>query len=74
MGLEVLLAPPAPKMAKVVTIKAGQMADAELRQQAQEGRPIVLQAEGKTPFGDVVHAADVCRGAGARVFLATDGK
>jgi hypothetical protein len=34
----------------------------------------VLQADGTAPFGDVVHAVDVCRAEGAKVFLATPAK
>ena len=76
MGLEVLLPPPAPDAAPTVSLKAGngQASDAELRQRAQRDRPVVLQADGTAPFGDVVHAVDVCRAQGARVFLATPAK
>jgi biopolymer transport protein ExbD len=71
VGLEVLL-PPAPDAARAVTLRPGgrQAPDAELKQQAREEIPIVLDADGMTPFGDVVHAVDVFRGEGARVFLA----
>lgn len=67
MGLEVLLPPPAPDAAPSVTLKAGngQASDAELIQHARRDRPVVLQAEGTTPFGEVVHAVDVCRAEGA---------
>jgi biopolymer transport protein ExbD len=75
MGLEVLL-PPAPDAAESVTLKAGngQASDAELKQHARRDRPVVLRADGTAPFGDVVHAVDVCRAEGARVFLATATK
>ena len=74
-GLEVLLRP-APDTARVVTLGAGgrQASDAELRQQAQQETPIVLQADDMTPFGDLVHAVDVLRGEGASVFLAMQTK
>jgi len=76
MGLEVLLPPPAPDAAQSVTLKvgAGQASDAELKRQARQDRAIVLEADGAAPFGDIVHAVDVCRTAGARVFLATPTK
>jgi biopolymer transport protein ExbD len=75
MGLEVLL-PPAPNAAQSVTLKAGngQASDAELKQHARRDRPVVLQADGTAPFGDVVHAVDVCRAEEAKVFLATPAK
>ncbi|MGA2194390.1 MAG: biopolymer transporter ExbD [Bryobacteraceae bacterium] len=75
MGLEVLL-PPTPDAAQSVTLKAGngQASDAELKQRARRDRPVVLQADGTAPFGDVVHAVDVCRAEGAKVFLATPAK
>jgi biopolymer transport protein ExbD len=74
MGLEVLLPPPTPDTAQSVTLKAGQASDAELKQHALRDRPVVLQADGTMPFGDVVHAVDVCRAEGAKVFLATPAK
>ncbi|MGA3015506.1 MAG: biopolymer transporter ExbD [Bryobacteraceae bacterium] len=76
MGLEVLLPPPAPDAPQPVTLKAGngQASDAELKQHARRDRPVVLQADGMAPFGDVVHAVDVCRAEGAKVFLATPAK
>jgi biopolymer transport protein ExbD len=75
-GLEVLLPAPAPDAAQAVTLKPGdgRASDMELKQHARRDRPVVLQADGKAPFGEVVHAVDVCRAAGAKVFLATDGK
>ena len=74
-GLEVLLPPPAPDSAKSIILKVGngQASDTELRQHAQRDKPVVLQVDGKAPFGEVVHAVDVCRAAGAKVFLATPG-
>ena len=76
MGLEVLLTPPVPNAAQSVTLKAGngQTSDAELKQHARRDRPVVLQADGTAPFGDVVHAVDVCRAEEAKVFLATPAK
>jgi biopolymer transport protein ExbD len=76
MGLEVVLPPPAPDAAQSVTLKAGsgQASDAELKQHALRDRPVVLQADGTAPFGDVVHAVDVCRAEGAKVFLAAPAK
>jgi biopolymer transport protein ExbD len=76
MGLEVLLPPPAPDAAQSVILKAGdvQASDAELKRHARRNRPVVLQADGTAPFGDVVHAVDVCRAEGAKVFLATPAK
>ena len=75
VGLEVLL-PPTPDAALSVTLKSrnGQVSDAELKQHARGDRPVVLQADGTAPFGDVVHAVDVYRGEGAKVFLATGAK
>lgn len=75
-GLEVLLPPPAPNAAQSVTLKVGssQASDAELKQHARQDRPVVLQADGTAPFGDVVHAVDVCRAEGAKVFLAMAAK
>jgi biopolymer transport protein ExbD len=75
MGLEVLL-PPAPAAAESVTLKAGngQASDAELKQHARRDGPVVLRADGTAPFGDVVHAVDVCRAEGARVFLGAPAK
>jgi biopolymer transport protein ExbD len=74
-GLEVMLLPP-PDAAQFMTLRVGtgQASDTELKQHAQRDKPIVLQVDGNTPFGDVVHAVDVCRAAGAKVFLATPGK
>jgi biopolymer transport protein ExbD len=73
MGFEVWLRPPATDAAQSVTLKAGngQASDAELKQHAQRDRPVVLQADGTAPYGDVVHTIDVCRAEGATVFLAT---
>ena len=75
VGLEVLL-PPTPDAVLSVTLKSrnGQVSDAELKQHARGDRPVVLQADGTAPFGDVVHAVDVYRGEGAKVFLATGAK
>jgi biopolymer transport protein ExbD len=74
-GLEVVLLPP-PDAAQFIILRvgSGQASDAELKQQAQRDKPVVLQANGNTPFGEVAHAIDVCRAAGAKVFLATSGK
>lgn len=48
--------------------------DPHLKQHARRGRPVVLQADGTAAFGEVVHAVDVCRAEGAKVFLATPAK
>ena len=69
-GLEVLLPAP-PGGAPAVAVGA---TDAQLKQRARQDRPVVLQAGGKTAFGDVVHAIDVLRAAGARVYLGAAGK
>jgi biopolymer transport protein ExbD len=76
MGLEVQVPPRAPDAAESVTLKTGngQTSDAELRQHARRNRPVVLQADGTAPFGDVVHAVDVCRAEGATVILAVPAK
>lgn len=75
-GLEVLLPPPAPGAAQSVTLRIGngRLADAEMRQQAQRGLPVVLQVDEQAPFGDVAHAIDICRAAGARVYLSASAK
>ena len=75
MGLDVLLAP-VPDAAETVSLKTGngQTSDAELKQHARRGRPVVLQADAMARFGEVVHAVDVCRAEGAKVFLATPAK
>ena len=46
----------------------------ELRQYAQQHKSVVLQANGETPFGEVIHAVEVCRSVGAKVFLGALGK
>jgi biopolymer transport protein ExbD len=70
-GLEVLIPPPAPDAAQSETLRIGTppLSDAELKQRAQSGRPIVLQADDQSPFADVVHAVDICHAAGAQVYL-----
>jgi biopolymer transport protein ExbD len=75
-GLEVLLQPPVPDAARSTTLRVGngQPSDAELKQRAQRERPVVLQVDEAAPFGDVVHVVDVCRTAGAKVYLANAGK
>lgn len=76
MGLEVLLPPPVPAGAHSVTLKAGdaRASDAELKQHARPDRPVMLQADGSTPFSDIIHAVDLCRAQGATVLLATPAK
>jgi biopolymer transport protein TolR len=73
MGIEVRLSPSASDAAHSVALKAGndQASDAELRQRARRDGSVVLHAGGATPFGDIVHAVDVCHAEGAKVFLAT---
>jgi biopolymer transport protein ExbD len=75
-GLQVLLPPPAPNVAQstILRVGNGQPSDAELKQRVQRDRPVVLQVDEAAPFGDVVHVVDVCRTAGAEVYLATAGK
>jgi biopolymer transport protein ExbD len=76
MGLDVQLPPPAPDAAHSVTLSTGNgnASDAELRQRARRDRLVALRADGTAPWGDVVHAADVCRAEGATVFLATTAR
>jgi biopolymer transport protein ExbD len=75
-GLEVLLQPPASDAAQATTLRVGngQLSDAELRQRAQRDRSVVLRMDEAVPFDDVVHVVDVCRGTGAKVYLAAAGK
>lgn len=48
---------------------------ATLRQlfQSRSQKTVVLRADERLPFGDVVRVIDACRSAGAKVFLATAG-
>jgi biopolymer transport protein ExbD len=75
-GLEVLLGPPAPDTVQAPTVKVGRgpAFDAELTRRAQRDRQIVLAGDGQAPFGDIVHAVDVCRAAGATALLAAASK
>jgi len=75
-GLEVLLPPPAPDTAQSTTVRigSGQPSDAELKQRVQRDRPVVLEVDEAAPFGEVIHVIDVCRTAGAKIYLATAGK
>ena len=75
-GLEVLIPPPAPDAAHSITLRIGngQVSDAELKQHVQQARSVVLQVDERAPFGDVVHAVDVCRAAGTEVYLVAPGK
>jgi biopolymer transport protein TolR len=72
-GLEVLLQPSASDAAQATTLSVGngQLSDAELRQRAQRDGSVVLQMDEAVPFDDVVHVVDVCRGTGAKVYIAT---
>jgi len=74
-GLEVALLPP-PDAAQSIILRVGngQTSDAELKQQAQRDKLVVLEVNENSTFGEVVHAIDVCRAAGAKVFLATPAK
>jgi biopolymer transport protein TolR len=74
-GLEVLIPPPAPDAAHSVTliIGNGQVSDAELKQHVQQHRSVVLQGGEKATFSDVIHAVDLCRAAGTKVYLAAPG-
>lgn len=67
LGLEVQLSS-TPNAAPEVTLPASL---AELRQHAQRDQPVVLHADGATPFGDVISVIDIYLGEGAQVFLAT---
>ena len=69
-GLEVLLSAPA---GQVAALKAGS-SDAELEKQVRKGQMVMLQADGTMPFGQIVHAVDVCHAAGSKVILAISGK
>jgi biopolymer transport protein ExbD len=73
MGLEVMLAPPAPGGAEFVTLKPGNP-DAELKQHMRGNGPVVLRADGTATFGDVIHTIDILHGAGAKVYLTTEAK
>jgi hypothetical protein len=75
-GLEVLIPPPAHDAAQSVTLRIGkgQVSDVDLKQQVLQARSVVLQVDEKAPFGDVVHAVDVCRGARTKVYLAAPRK
>jgi biopolymer transport protein ExbD len=74
-GLEVLLTPPsATSQSTNLRVGNGQPSDAELKQRAQRNRLLVLQPDEAAPFGDVVHVIDVCRTAGAKVYLAAARK
>ena len=66
MGLEVLLRTPAGAAAQPAPAL-----DADLQQRARRDKSVVLQADGAAPYGDIVHAVDVCRAEGAQVFLAS---
>lgn len=71
-GMEVWLGEPAGTGdSRVVRIGLAPGSDDQLKAQAQREKLIVLRLEGPKEFGDVVHAADVCRGAGAKVYLST---
>jgi biopolymer transport protein ExbD len=74
-GLEVWLGEPAGTAdSRIVRIGMVEISDDQLKAQAQREKTIVLRIEGPEEWGDVVHAADVCRGAGAKVYLSTSGK
>jgi biopolymer transport protein ExbD len=74
-GLEVLLAPPAPDAEQSTTLRVGngQPSDTELKQRARRDRQVLLEVDEAAPFGDVVHVVDLCRTAGAKVYLTTAG-
>jgi len=74
-GLEVALLPPSDAAQSIILrVGNGQTSDAELKQQAQRDKLVVLEVNENSTFGEVVHAIDVCRAAGAKVFLATPAK
>lgn len=71
-GQEVWIGAPAGTTeSRIAKIGLAQITDDQLKAQAQQGKVVVLRVEGPKEFGDVVHAADVCRGAGAKVYLST---
>jgi hypothetical protein len=72
-GLEVQLTAPESNAAQpaMLRVGSGQLPDAELTQRAQRDKPVLLQVDAETPFGDVVHVADVCQAAGSKVYLGT---
>lgn len=47
--------------------------ESTLKQHFQKGddKTVLLRADSRLPFGEIVHAVDACRAAGARVYLAT---
>jgi biopolymer transport protein ExbD len=75
-GLEVLIPPPTPDAAQSVTLRIGndQVSDAELKQHVQQARSVVMRVDERVAFRDVVHAVDVCRAAGTKVYLTSQGK
>jgi hypothetical protein len=74
-GQEVWLGEPAGASAsRIVRLGPAQIADDQLKAQAQREKTIVVRVEGPKEWGEVLHAADVCRGAGAKVYLSTSGK
>ena len=74
-GLEVLLPPPTDAtQSMTLRVGNGQPSSTELKQHAQRDRPVVLQMDGETLFGDVAHVVEMCRSAGAKIYLATPGK
>ncbi|MBE0657293.1 MAG: biopolymer transporter ExbD [Bryobacteraceae bacterium] len=74
-GQEVWLGEPqgAPT-SKIVRIGPAEVADEQLKARAQREKLIVLQIEGVAEWGGVVRAADICRGAGAKVYLSSTVK
>ncbi|MBA3973693.1 MAG: hypothetical protein C0504_05670 [Candidatus Solibacter sp.] len=74
-GQEVWLGEPqgAPT-SKSVRIGPAGVADEQLKARAQREKLIVLQIEGVAEWGGVVRAADICRGAGAKVYLSSTVK
>jgi len=69
-GQEIWLGEPAgAASSRIAQVGPAQISDNQLKAQAQQEKTIVLRVEGPKEWGDVVHAADVCRGAGAKVYL-----
>jgi biopolymer transport protein TolR len=70
-GLQVLIAPPGPDTRESVTVRIGpgQISDEDLKQRVQQARSVLLEVDPTVPFGSAIHAVDVCRGAGIRVYL-----
>lgn len=71
-GLEVWLGEPAGAAeSRIARIGRAGVADNELKAQARREGVVILRAEAPAEWADLIHAADACRGAGAKVHLST---